>query len=105
MITIKVTFIPMTKPGKYSVLFAFAYFLLLDILYIFRLHEEPMLNEKVWLSALVAVIVLCAFTLSAVSLIMGYKSIKNSKERSVLVVICILIDIFALFYVIVQVIS
>lgn len=106
-----VTLLPKTKFGKYSIVLTVIFFaLVVSINIIATLQGLPNNSNGTFVESFfdhifLAIMTIGAFTATIISLIIGIITIIKNRERSVLVFICILIDILAVYFAIAAIIG
>ena len=103
----RITFMPQTKQSRWSVIMIFIAFIMVILINVIDNYYRMPGNEIPYymngvIYPLLAFIALISFV---ISLVAGLKATLKAKERSILVFICILIDLFALYFAIAQVVG
>ena len=103
----KVSLIPNTKSGRYSLIFMLLSFILVVLINIIAINLDTIenSNNSFFGNAPLAIMTLSVFASAIISLLTGLIATIKNKERSVLVFICILAGILVVYFGIAQIIG
>lgn len=101
------TLLPKSRLGRYSILLTIVFVVVVIIIMMIAasqgLPDNP--NGSFFDHKLLAIMTIGAFSAAFISLLLGLITIFKNKEKSMILIMCMLIDVFAVYFAIAEIVG